>query len=502
MQKTMTSKLRYILILLLGMVFMNSGAQNSQVLYNMNVPQRHFLNPALTPTNSVYIGLPAISGINLNINNNFMNFSDVFMKSKTTDSLISILHPEYDVQDFIPKINDKNSIEPQVLIQLFGLGFRAGEDLYIFFDVNDRIESNIVLPGDIMKLALLGNEQFMGDKIDLSSLRADVKYFREYGLGFSKDITDKLRIGVKGKLYSGVASAAIENNSLGITVNSDYTHSIDADMMVNFSGPVTAYVNSDNTIDSISFDSNKLDFENVSEVINYLLKPENKGFGFDVGAEYSFSDKLRLSASFTDIGYIRWKRDITSLRAKSSFVFSGLDLSDVYKRDITIDSLAAELLDSLKNSFSIDNTHNPFTTYMPFGVTIGGSYNITKGFSLGLLSYSRFVGKQLREALTVSANINLGNAFTTSIAYTAANQRYDNLGAGLAFRAGWFQLYMLADRIPVTWNKFETKSNSFILPASWNTVHFRIGMNLAFGNKIKKKSDQPMIINEPVIPEK
>ena len=79
----MIGKTKYILILFLAMIIANSSAQNSQVLYNMNLPQAHLLNPALRPSNSLYIGLPGLSGINLNINNNFVNFSDVFMKGQT-----------------------------------------------------------------------------------------------------------------------------------------------------------------------------------------------------------------------------------------------------------------------------------------------------------------------------------------------------------------------------------------------------------------------------------
>ena len=74
-----------------------------------------------------------------------------------------------------------------------------GKDSYIFLDINERIDGNIVLPGDLFKLALKGNEEFVGSKIDLSSLRGDMKYYREFGIGFSRNFTDKLRIGVKGK---------------------------------------------------------------------------------------------------------------------------------------------------------------------------------------------------------------------------------------------------------------------------------------------------------------
>lgn len=488
----MSNKSRSLIIILLGVIAYTAQAQNSQVMYYMNLPQNHLLNPALRPSNSVYIGLPALSGINVNLNNNFVNFTDVFMKSPSGDSVITIFHPDYDISEFVAKIKDQNSIEPQALVQLFGLGFKAGKDLYIFLDINERVEGNFVLPGDLLRLGFEGNEQFAGAKIDLSTLRGDLKYYREAGLGFSKNITDKFRFGIKGKLLSGVAAASIDNNSLGITVNDDFTHTFDADLIVNLSAPVEVHVSSQNQVDSISFDDSE--FESSGQIIEYLLKTGNTGFGLDIGAEYIFSDKLRISASVTDIGYINWKRDLTNLKAKSTFDFSGIDMLEVYNGTMTFDSLGQELLDSLKNSFYITETRNSFKTYLPFGVAFGGSYNLTKSLSLGVLSYTRIIGKQVREALTLSANVNFGNALSTSFAYTVANHRYDNLGLGLAFRLSCFQFYMLADRIPVPWNKIIVDDTNIPLPVSWNTVHARLGMNLAFGNRVEKKNDKPMVL--------
>ena len=488
----MIRKIKYILALLPVLLALNSHAQNSQVLYYMNLPQRHLLNPALTPTNAVYIGLPVISGINLNVNNNFFNFSDVFINGVTPDSLVTFLHPNYDPEKFLAKIKDINSLEPEIQVQLFSLGFRAGKDLYIYLDVNERVDANIALPGDIFRLALKGNEQFVGSTIDLSSLRGDFIYYREVGLGFSKNFTSKLRLGIKPKMLFGMAAASIDNNSLGITVNSDYTHTLNADLMVNFSAPVNVYVSGQNSFDSIKFDDSR--FNDSKNIIDYLLKSKNRGFGVDIGAEYSFSDKLKVSAAVTDLGFIKWQRDLSNLKAKSTFTFSGVNLLDVYNGTMTFDSLGKELLDSLKNSFYLTNEATPFTTTLPIGVTLGGSFNLSRSFSVGLLSYTKFIGKQYREALTLSANVNFGNAFSTTLAYTAMNNRYDNLGFGIAFRPGWTQFYFLADRIPVTWNKIITDKGTIPVPASWNTVQLRLGMNLAFGNKIKKKKDKPMVV--------
>jgi hypothetical protein len=489
----MIRKIKYILALLLVLITLNSTAQNSQVLYFMNLPQRHLLNPALTPTNSVYIGLPVLSGINLNVNNNFFNFSDVFIKGVVADSLVTFLHPGYDPTKFLAKIKDINSIEPEVQLQLFSLGFRAGKDLYIYFDVNERVDANVALPGDILRLMLAGNEQFLGSSIDLSSLRGDLMSYTEIGLGFSKNFTSKLRLGIKPKMLLGIASASIKNNSFGISVNDDYTHTLNADLMVNFSAPVTVKITGQNNLDTIYMDDSR--FNTGKDILDYLLSTKNIGLGVDIGGEYSFSDKFKISAAVTDIGYINWKRDISNISARSTDTISGINMMDVYNGTMTFEEFGKETLDELKKSFYLTKDSTPFTTTLPFGVTLGGSYNLTKSVSVGLLSYTKFIGKQYKEALTLSANVNFGNAFSTTLAYTAMNSRYDNIGFGMSFRTGWFQFYLLADRIPVTWNKIKTDSKTTIpLPESWNTVQARLGMNLCFGNKLKKKNDKPMVI--------
>jgi opacity protein-like surface antigen len=488
----MIRKLKYILVMLLAVLALDSAAQNSQVMYYMNLPQNHMLNPALRPSNSVYIGLPVISGINLNLNNNFFNFSDVFIEGVVPDSLVTIFHPDYDPAEFMKKIKDVNSFETEALVQLFGLGFAAGKDLYIFLDVNERFDANIALPGDLIRLGFEGNEQFAGSKIDLSSLRGEVKYFREVGLGFSKNFTNDLRIGVRAKTLFGIAAASVENRDLGITVNDDYTHTFNADLNANFSAPLNIYLTGQNTVDSISFDDSK--FDGAGNLIDYFLETKNLGFGIDIGVEYKITDKLKVSAAVTDLGYIKWKKDVTNLRAESEFTLSGIDLLQVYNGSMTFDSLSTMLLDTLMNSLYLTDSESAFTTYLPFGVTVGASYNLTKNFSVGLLSYTKFIGSQVREALTLSANVNIRNVFSTTIAYTAMNHRYDNLGFGIAFKPGWFQFYLLADRIPVSWNKLIIDGSTIPLPASWNTFHLRFGMNLAFGNRVEKKKDKPMIV--------
>jgi hypothetical protein len=490
----MFKKSLYLLIFLPAIVLQEAASQNSQTLYFMNVPQNHLLNPALKPSNSFYLSVPALTGINININNNFVNFSDVIMPNQKGDSLISFLHPDYNPDNFIKKLKANNFIAPQVNIQLLGLGFKAGKDMYISLDITERVEGNFALPKDLFILALKGNNDFLGKTINLSGLDARLQYYHEFGMGVSRNITNKLRIGIRGKLLFGVANMSLNNKSLGLTVNNDYSFDFNANLAANISGPVKVY-SSANKIDSVVFDDKRL------KEPSFYLNTKNMGLGVDIGAVYQLTDKICLSASITDLGYIKWKSDVTNLQTKSTFKFSGFNITDVANGTKTFDQLATEMVDSLKNSFKITNTTKGFNTFLPTGVYIGGSYNLTKSISLGILSYSLFSGKQIREALTLSANINLGSALSTSVSYTAENSRYDNIGAGLAFRLGIFQIYLMTDKIPLTWNKILTKkgsgagaqSSSIMLPSNWNTVNFRFGVNIVMGNHLKKKNDKPML---------
>jgi hypothetical protein len=485
----MFKKSRYLLIIFLAVIMQDASSQNSQVLYYMNLPQNHLLNPALRPSNSFYLGLPALTGINININNNFVNFSDVIMPDQKGDSLITFLHPEYNVDKFIKKLKTNNFIAPEINIQLLGLGFKAGKDLYISLDVIERVDGNFALPKDLFMLAMKGNGGFLGKTIDLSGLDTRLKYFHEFGIGLSKNFGNKLRIGARGKLLLGVVNMSLNNRSLGLTVNNDYSYDFNADLSASISGPVKVYT-TDNKIDSVVFDEEKM------KKPAFFINTANMGFGLDIGAVYKLTDKINISASITDLGYIKWKKDVTNLQANSNFKFSGFNITDVANGSKTFDQITQDMVDSLKNSFTVINDNKGFRTFLPLGFSVGGSYNLSKSVSLGILSHSVLAGKQLRQAVTMSANVNFGNALSTSVCYTAENSRYDNLGAGLAFRIGLFQFYLIADKIPVMWNKLLLDKGSILLPASWNTVNLRLGLNLTMGNKIKKKNDKPMLLEE------
>lgn len=473
------------LIILLSAAFAGN-AQTSQTLYFMNLPQASTLNPALKPTGKVYLGLPGITDISVRFDNNFIGFSDLFMGGVISDSTFRFMEDREWMKEFSNGLGDNNSLEPQAGVKLFGLAFTVKDDLRITLDLTTRADANIVFPGDLLRLGLQGNDGFIGQSIDLSSLRTDMSIYNEIGLGASKNINERLRVGVRVLVLSGVASGYLTNNGVTLTVNDDFTHTVSADMALNVSAPVYFITEEDGTIHGAEYDGAR--FDDARNVIPYLTDFSNPGLGIDLGAEYRFNDMFAVSAAVTDLGFIKWNRDRAQISVNKTFEFNGLTMQDVYEDEsVNFEELLNWTFDSLQNAAVLNESPGAFSTRLPATVTAGFSFTPVRFFTAGLLSRTRFEGKQAHQALTLSGNLNFGNVFSTTVAYTMANRSYDGLGFGLALRGGFTQFFAIIDNIPLKWTDATSGGKKFRVPENWNTVHARLGLNFVFGNKQKEK---------------
>jgi Family of unknown function (DUF5723) len=481
----MKMRFKMLLLLLTAALSGNVTAQTSQALYYMNLPQRNSLNPALQYTGRTFLGLPVISDISVRVDNNFLGISDMFPNGVISDSTIVFLEPGEDLDNFLAGLGANNSLELQAGVQLFGLSFTVGSDLRITLDVTERFDANLVMPRDLLRLYIGGNDSFMGQTMDLSSLRADAKYYHEIGIGASKNITEKLRVGARVLVLSGVASAYLTNNGITLTVNDDFTHSADAHASLNVSAPMKFIKDEEGLIDKVRWDEDL--FNETSAAISYFLAMANPGLGFEAGAEYRFNDMFAVSAAITDFGFIKWKRDRSEVNITKTIQFNGLTMEDVRDESITFQELKNWTSDSIQTSIELSENPGVYITYLPFTATAGFSFTPVKFFTAGVLSQTRFIGKQVHEAFTISGNLHPGNFFSTTVAYTAVNRRYDNLGFGIALRGGCGQFFALIDNVPVKWTKMTVGSDNIKLPVNMNTVQVRLGFNLVFGNRDKEE---------------
>jgi hypothetical protein len=441
------------------------GAQVNQTIYFMDkLPQSSLLNPAYQHAHSFHIGLPLISSINLSAGTNFASFSDLIFRHPHNDSLISFLHPDASLEDFTSRLRKVNSFTPDLHLNILSFGFRVKRSFFSF-NISERTSFQASLPKDLVLLMLNGNAQFAGQTADFSNLSADLNYFREYGLGYSRSINRKLDVGARAKLLFGKANFSISDSDIGLYTDPDsYELQLRSKFTVNFALPLTLI---NGNIDEVRMHFDDEDYN----PLDFVFNTGNPGFALDLGATYRLLDQLTLYASVVDLGFISWKKDVYNLSMDGSFEYEGLDLSSSF--DSADDSKpGSSLLDTLNSIFTLEDSSNAFTRGLPARVFLGGTWELNHLLNFGLLSRSRIYQNSLEQAFTLSANYNFRRWFSASASYSAMNNSYNNLGLGFSLRGGGMQFYMLTDNL-----------NSVFYPHHTRGVNLWFGLNLVFGHK-------------------
>ncbi len=467
---------KYFSILILFFLFAlkTVQSQHSQTLYHMDrLPQITTMNPALQPECNFFLGLPGISGLNMNFGNDFVNYEDVIFQSPNNDSLITFLHPDAKIDDFLNTLNEKNAIFLESSVNLFSFGFRAGEG-YFTFGTTLKSEFNYAIPKDLISLVLKGNEQFAGETAEFGNFSLNTNNYVELALGYSQNVFDNLSIGFKAKYLNGITSFTSKKFDLGLyTSELGDSMSLTADIEMQGVAPVSITTDSLGYIDEI----NEKDI-GISDAFT------NPGFAFDIGATYRPTDDILISASIVDLGFISYQNFAHTYRVTGQYSFTGIDVSSQFTGGDENGDLGQEILDSLESSIEPTYNEDGFYTTLGSKIYIGGRYYLTDKVDFGLLSRTRFIGDRVQQSFTFTANTRpiRGVSFTAS--YSIMNHAYNNLGMGIALRLGPLQLYTMSDMYSV--GLWPHKSQAF---------NMRFGLNFVFGCNKKKRilQDEPML---------
>lgn len=473
-----------ILVCLFTHSFLAKGQQNNSLYFLDRVPQSTQLNPALQPSCSFYFGIPALSAIEINAGNNALGVSDILINDKEAGQLVTPLYSKKITNETLDKLRKNNIVYSGLQVDLFSLGFKIGDN-YLSFLISDKVNTNVSFPKELAQFAYEGIQ--VGDTYTFDNFSVNASYYREYSLGLSKQITDKLTFGVRGKLLFGKMNVSTRNNS--ITLNEPEWKRIDVSgsAKVNMSIPhMKVYPDATGLVDSIEFE----DYEGNDVVSDLILLKKNKGFGFDLGFQFQATERLAISASLIDIGYINWKANANNLEGSGEYSFKGIEIDP---GDDSTD-IGEALLDTLKQVYDVSASTDPYSTMLTPKLYVGLSYTPNRFIKLGLLARSEYVLKTYRQQLTGTVVLYPMQFLGATFSYTIANRVYDNLGIGLVFRTGPMQMYFTSERVPFFWNK-DKNGDIPRIPVYTKDVNFRMGINLVFGanEQRKLKKDQPFL---------
>jgi hypothetical protein len=469
------------------------SAQTGHTLYFMKgVPQSNTLNPALQPACNIYIGIPGLSSLQQNFQNDPLVGHDVFFYDPVLDSAITFLHPAADPDHFLSLLNDMNFIQADVSASIISFGFKA-KNLYFSFGLSTKSIARIDYPNDLARIPLYGTLDSLNNpiNINLSGTSVQTTIYNEYSAGVSRKFGQALTVGVRGKLLFGLAN--INTGQMDVTINTAFD-----EWLINSRADINAslpYVNIPTDADgNILFDSITFENPTANQMFRTSLNNSNFGLAIDAGAEYRPYSWLTVSASVIDLGYIHWRNDVHNLSLDTSFLFNGIDLSSRIRGDDTTD-IGQALLDSLEGAFTYTSSANPYSSYIPTKIYIGGTFNLNEKYSFGLLSISEICNHHWRQSLSVSANLMPIRGFSTSLSYSIFHNRYHTLGLGLSFKLGPVHTYFILDYVPTTFDRYHRASQNLLIPAYNSSFSLRFGLNVLIGGDSGRKllKDIPLI---------
>jgi hypothetical protein len=257
-------------------------------------------------------------------------------------------------------------------------------------------------------------------------------------------------------------SFSTDENNFGLTVQGDY--------LLNSSFPMTISQDGNGTPNGITVDD--------IDPYAYLLNRGNLGFGLDLGAIYHYTEKITLSASLLDLGFVSWKTDVNNVRGEGSFVYDGGEVTT--DSELVSQEHFIELGDSIMEAFNATASTDPFTHFFPTQLYLGASYQWKENVAFGLVNRNLIYSSKLHSSLTVSARANLLDRILTTVSWSYLNHSFKNVGIGLAYHGKGFQLHAVTDNLIGFFYPFDTRS-----------LNLRLGMNLMLGCPRKGRQKTP-----------
>jgi hypothetical protein len=464
----------------------NSIAQQDNTIHLMPiVPQANYTNPAFQPIPTWYFGFPALSSVYAGIGHSGFAYRDL-IKRRSDDSL------ELRMDHMVSKLGKRNYVSMNLMEEWLAFGFRYKKN-YFNFSVSDKASFRFAYPRDLISLLWKGNGQFVGKTLDLSGIGVNASYYREYALGFSRDVKilkQDFIVGGRIKYLNGLMDVWTKKNNVTVQINEDdFAHTANTDFLVNMTIPDSIAMG----LDSAGSDSSYFGGVDAKQ---FLFNNKNKGLGVDLGAYYKLNDKFSFGLSLLDFGYIHWKpgggsstRNYTS--NVKDFTYDGIDVDQFFNEaDTVVSQQMNQIGDSLANIFKINQSKDGYWAPLPTKIYMTGMYSLTPHDKVGLLIRSEFFNNGIHPSLTVSYNKWFFNMLSATASYSIMNRSYMNLGFGLALNLGPWQTYVTTDNLYCLFD-----------PEGTRTVNLHFGVNFIFGYK-EKKANESLYQDTPQTPKK
>ena len=301
------------------LTFATAGLTQDVSSYFMDsIWQRNHINPSFGTSTKWSIGLPAFY---LGVQHPSLSLGDALRE--TSDGY------ELNFRDVIDQLDKENTLDVSSGLETFHVSLRTGSMTWSLHHAL-RLRSSLIYSRQLAELLAFGNEQFIGQSVDIGPELSFLSY-GEIGLGGRLRL-DNISIGARVKWLNGIQHIGTGSNKLELLTREEfYQLRFTTDYVVQS----TSYLNLDELRD-ITIDAR---YPSLSESFS-----RNPGLAFDFGLNFDITPRFNISGAWTDVGFIKWKENPVEYRSQGVVEYEGIDVFDV----LDIDSLEFDdVLDSL-----------------------------------------------------------------------------------------------------------------------------------------------------------
>lgn len=448
-------------------------AQDNTLYLMPDIPQSNQLNPAYFKLCRIYVELPVISSVRLNIRNSGFGIHDVIRRGTGSQSDTYL----FNVSDLDRRLKVINYAQAETDINILGFGFGL-QEWYFTFGISNHSDALLSYPHDVSLLRddYLHQTSITGGQLDLSKMGIEMTVWNSIGVSAAKEIREGLKIGLRLKYLQGMANVISRHSELFLDYSANPA-ALKALMKyrINASFPVTAVKAPDGTIKSLNFDNS------FSNVASDFIFNKNHGVSVDAGFVYDVDEITQVSGSITDLGFIHWRKNTNSFIAQRNDLFNAADLARFPSGTNSLNFVKA-IRDSISDVFT--SSPESYYTLTPVKIFGGITRQLLPRLRAGAMTRIEIYNHRVMPSLSLSVNYTPVMFLSGSLSYTIMNNKFNQIGAGIAMGNRVVQFYFITDNIVSKWTK--DFQSAYFWPYNARMVSFRVGINLLFGCRQKE----------------
>ena len=340
-----------------------------------------------------------------------------------------------------------NQFNYNLFLMKMNMGKKRAAELSIYSQI--KVQTTISLNNGVFNFLTNGNNSFKGQTIEgFLDMGVSTNIFNETGIGFRRQIYEKLSGGFKLGYLTGIAN-------LGVDINgSKFTTSATGDTLdIYIKGSVRSSLDATNK-DNLATDS---------LIANAKL---NKGYVFSGGLQYEVDPTFTMGFALLDIGQITWNNKSILYKLDKTIRFSGID--------IAADSLAQDSILNNLTSYAIDSSKGAYTTSLPARFELTGNMKLANWLYATVI-YSKPFAYDFFD-ITLVTDIRLAKRLNIITSGTFNSDGNNAIGAQLLFRSKVFEMYVGSERIL---NSFQLYNQ--LIKDNTNKPRLGLGADINFG---------------------